>query len=92
MVERSPNFKIGPIYSSFQRYTYRIEIKDNRIRATISLNEVGWPPDIVPSNIFYPFRKIMNGKKHMEKFAEYAITIIDNIKNDIKDELSDDQW
>lgn len=92
MVEESPGFKISLIYNSFQRYTYRIEIKDNRIRATISLNEVGWPPDIVPSNIFYTFNKVMGGKKHMEKFADYALNILDNIKNDMQDEVLDDDW
>lgn len=92
MIEESPWLKIGLMYKSFQRYTYRIEIKDNRIRATISLNEVGWPPSIVPSNIFYPFSKVMSGKKHMERFAEYALAIINSIKDDMKDEQLNENW
>ncbi len=93
MVERSPEFKINFAFSSFERYTYRIEIKDNRIRATITLNEVAWPPDVFPTKGFYPFDKGGRGeKKHMRQFADYALGILDNIKGDMQDELLDDNW
>lgn len=93
MVEHSPIFKINFVFDSFERYTYRIEIKDNRIRATITLNEVVWPPDVFPTNKFYPFNKGGRGeKKHMRQFADYALGILDSIKNDMQDELLDDNW
>ena len=93
MVERSPAFTINFAFSSAERYTYRIEIKENRIRATISLNEVIWGPMIIPTKDFYPFKRLRGGgKKHMKLFAEYATSTLNSIKDDMKDELSDDNW
>lgn len=92
MVEQSPAFSIQRWMDSAEKYTYRIEIKDNRIRATISLNEVLWGNFKVRTAEFYPFTKTVKGETHMRLFADYALGILDSIKTDMQDELSDDNW
>lgn len=96
MVEESPIFELHRWYATKERYTYRIEIKDNRIRATILLNEVvGSYNSKARTSEFYPFTKDNRHnhlKKHMKLFADYALGILDNIKGDMQDELLDDNW
>ena len=92
MIEQSPAFSIQRWMDSAEKYTYRIEIKDNRIRATISLNEVLWGNFKVRTAEFYPFTKTVKGETHMRLFADYALGILDSIKTDMQDELSDDNW
>ena len=91
MIVVSPAFKINFAFNSFEKYTYRIEVKDNKIRATISLNEVVWG-NLIPTKDFYPFKKIASSKKHMRLFAEYATEILDSIKDDIKNEHKNNDW
>ena len=92
MIEQSPAFHISRWLNSSERYTYRIEIKDNRIRVTISLNEVQWGNFKVRTSEFYPFAKVIKGEIHMKKFSEYAMSILDSIKDDMQDEVLDDSW
>ena len=95
MIEQSPAFHISRWLNSSERYTYRIEIKENRIRVTISLNEIQWGYFKVRASEFYPFIKDDRKgsfKKHMRLFADYALNILDNIKNEMQDEVSDDNW
>lgn len=92
MIEQSPAFHINRWMNSSERYTYRIEIKDNRIRVTISLNEVQWGNFKVRTSEFYPFTKVIKGEIHMKKFSEYAMSILDSIKDDMQDEVLDDDW
>ena len=95
MIEESPILNIHRWYGTKERYTYRIEIKENRIRATILLNEVSTIAGKVRTSEFYPFveddrRQYL--KKHMRLFADYALNILDNIKADMQNELLDDNW
>ena len=96
MIESSPLLNISRWFATKERYTYRIEIKENRIRTTISLNEVSMSGGFkVRTSEFYPFTKDNKQehlKKHMRLFADYALGILDNIKADMQDELSDDNW
>lgn len=95
MIEQSPAFRISRWMNSSERYTYRIEIKENRIRVTISLNEIQWGYFKVRTSEFYPFTKDNRQghlKKHMRQFADYALNILDNIKNEMQDEVLDDNW
>ena len=94
LVEHSPTFKhtLGP--GTVDVYTYKIEIKENRIRATITLKEViNGPKFKYLTQEYYPFVKgWKEEKKHMRLFADYALSILNNIKTDMQDELSDDNW
>ncbi len=94
LVEHSPTFKqtLGP--GTIEVYTYKIEIKENRIRATITLKEViNGPQFRYLTQEYYPFVKgWKEEKKHMRLFADYALSILDNIKADMQDELLDDNW
>lgn len=96
MIEESPILNIHRWYGTKERYTYRIEIKENRIRATILLNEVSTIAGKVRTSEFYPFVEDNNRrqylKKHMRLFADYALNILDNIKADMQNELLDDNW
>ena len=92
MIEQSPAFRISRWLNSSERYTYRIEIKENRIRVTISLNEVQWGYFKARTSEFYPFTKVIKGEIHMKKFSEYAMGILDSIKDEMQDEVSDDNW
>lgn len=94
LIEHSPIFKqtLGP--GTVEVYIYKIEIKDNKLRATITLKEViNGPQFRYLTQDYYPFVKgWKEQKKHMRSFADYALDVLDSIKDDIQDELSDDDW
>ena len=51
-----------------------------------------WGNFKVRTSEFYPFAKVIKGEIHMKKFSEYAMSILDSIKDDMQDEVLDDSW
>lgn len=93
--ESTPSIKINFVFYAYARYTYRIDIKENRIRATIFLNSYYWGnnfPYLSPMK-FYPFKSGGGFEKFFGKITEYIQSTLDSFPQDLcreDEELSDD--
>jgi len=95
--ERSIIFETGTFFCASVNYKLKIDIKESKIRVTISIYGINIPNSHnVPLSKYYPFCKETNkpfrntSKKMYHQFFDYA----NNIFNDISRKLliEDDDW
>ena len=94
--ESTPIIKINFAFYSYARYTYRIEVKENRIRSTIFINSYHWGdnfPYLSPQK-FYPFKKVGGGEKCFTQMTEYLLSIFDSFPKELFEENPnlEDDW
>ena len=95
--ESTPWLKTTFMTYAYARYTYKIEIKDGKIRATIYLNSWYWGKNFPSLSAFelYPFKSGIGFEKAFKNFYEYVKSILESLPNELnKDNLQtiDDNW
>lgn len=83
--DATPFFKITMFFYAYARLTYKIEIKDNRVRATIFINSYYWGERFryLSPQRFYPYKSGGGFEKCFKMVTEYIQSTLDNLPTDL---------